>query len=480
MRIAYLSDRTISPLVLREYPSIVFEYNACEEQLLQPVALKAFNPSLIIISINQLDLLKNVTSLAKELGSCQFLIFSSYSFEYKPLQWLDTDREKFAFNYYLSLFNQLNIFILDMDRMTHFSSLFDNRMYYLADFPYSRQGIQVIQEHFRSFISAMGNKRKKCLVLDLDNVLWGNLVSEEGLCLSRDGAGKAYYNFQKAIKSLMESGIILCLNSKNDYETTVKVIETHPDMVLRLNDFAAIRINWLDKAQNIVSIAKELNIGLDSMVFLDDSDFERNCVRNLLPVVTVPDLPKDASDYCSFLAQFKGFECLRLSSEDRNRNNSYVQDRERRLLERDMTYEEYLAKLNIVIKVSLNGNNSPNIGRISQLTQRTNQFNFRSIRYLEKDIIELINSGAMVYTVEYKDIVGEQGIIGVGIVLDNVLDTFLLSCRVLQRGVESVFLEWLLKKHPSLKVSVIPTEKNKLAQEFVMEKGIGWISVLET
>ncbi len=458
MKIAYISQHTIRPLAVQEYENIIFEYNDAAKVLIDFSSLIAFSPDFVVLSVDD--------GLVKYIDNIPFPVLAlPQRCFHKPLRWL----HKNTSNCELLKTNAYLLNTVDRD--------YDDRMHFIADFPYGKAGIDRIQKEIRVFANALQGKRKKCLVLDLDNVLWGGVIGEEGITLSRDGLGRIYYEFQKSIKVLMESGIILAVCSKNN-PGIIQTIDLHPDMVLRSNDFASIKINWNNKADNIREITSELNIGLDSIVFFDDSEFERGCVRSLLPSVSVPKLPNDPVDYCRFLAEFDEFECLQVTSADVSRNKLYVQNQQRKKLSQGMDYIEFLKKLWIQVIIK---QNHQDIDRIVQLTQRTNQFNFRTKRYIKQEILDFISNGANIFTLEYSDAIGEQGIVGLAIVHDNLLDTFLVSCRVLQKGVESAFLQWILNQYPTIIVEVIPTEKNKLAQDFWQNwseaKPVDWINI---
>ncbi|RDJ35499.1 MAG: HAD-IIIC family phosphatase [Crenarchaeota archaeon] len=453
MKIAYISNHTIKPLALKEFDSVVYEYNECDEIMLDPSGLIRENVDFIVLSIAE-----NLIKYIKNLPLPTLAIPPKPS--YKPLRWLEKD-------HHCDL-EAANTISVQLD--------YDDRMYFLADFPFSKKDINLIQKEIKVFAKAVKGERKKCLVLDLDNVLWGGVADEGGITLSQEGIGRAYFEFQKMIKKLMESGIILTLCSKNNPDV-IQIIDSHTDMILKSNDFAAIKINWNNKADNIIEISNELNLGLDSFVFFDDSQFERDCVRNILPMVSVPDLPDDPAYYCKFLSEFDEFECLQYTDLDKERNKLYVQDRKRKELNKGLDYVDYLKKLEIQVDIK---QNNQDIDRISQMTQRTNQFNFRTKRYSQKDILSLISNGAKIFTLEYNDIVGSQGIVGLAIIYNNTLDTFLISCRALQRGVEEVFFQWICDKFPSLFIEVIPTKKNKPAQDFMSNKrSVDWIKINE-
>lgn len=373
------------------------------------------------------------------------------------------------------------------------STLSDPRFYYIAKMRFGRQAMESLADYYCRLLCAHAGLRKKCLVLDLDNTLWGGILGEDGvenLHLSDDGPGKAFQDMQRILLGYYETGTLLAVCSKNDEPLALAAIRDHPGMLLRENHFAAMRINWDDKASNLVAIARELNLGLDSMVFLDDSPFECAEVQRLAPQVTVLQMPRDPSDYPTFVAQLPYFDALNVTDDDRRRGQMYVEDRERRNLEQTAgSLEDFLRGLNIQVRVKQAEQQL--IPRLAQLSQRTNQFNLTTRRYTESDLTTMSqNSNWRLYSVSASDRIGDSGISGAAFIqLDPVsrkarLDTFLVSCRVLGRGIESAFLAGVCSElHAAgiemLEAEYLPTEKNGLAKDFLPKHGFkgsgaGW------
>lgn len=356
--------------------------------------------------------------------------------------------------------------------------MFDQRIQYLTKNPWSDKGMDILSFKLSQHIKTLMGKRKKVVVLDLDNTLWGGILGEVGLeniLLSNDGVGKAYYDFQKNLLKLHQSGILLVICSKNDEVSTLRAIETHPYMLIKKHHLAAWRMNWESKADNLVSIANELNLGTDSFVFLDDTAYERDLIRFALPSVEVPDFPADPSEYSEFLSNLPAFDTGVITEEDKKRNEMYQQEKERSSKKLSAaSLEKFLKSLHIEVTIQkVKAFNTP---RIAQLTQKTNQFNLTNRRYTDEQINELIKDKKnIVLGISSKDKVGDMGLVGVIIAKKNnnslFVDTFLMSCRVLGRGIEETVLFSLSKYATQLAAfsiigEFIPSKKNNLAKSF--------------
>jgi FkbH-like protein len=373
----------------------------------------------------------------------------------------------------------------DVFRALPHADLCDPRFFYVAKMRLGRQAMEALAEHCCRLLRAYAGLRKKCLVLDLDNTLWGGILGEDGvenLQLSDDGPGKAFQDMQRILLDYYETGTLLAICSKNDEPLAIAAIRDHPGMLLRERHFAAIRINWEDKASNLTAIARELNLGVDSLVFLDDSAFECAEVRRVAPQVTVLQMPADPADYPAFVAQLPYFDALSTTEDDRRRGQMYVEARERRTLEQAAgSLEDFLRGLNIQVVVKQADRQL--VPRLAQLSQRTNQFNLTTRRYTESDLLVLLqNSNWRLYGVLTSDRIGDSGVSGAAFVqLDPVagiarLDTFLVSCRVLGRGVESAFLAGVCSGLQAIGIATLeaeylPTEKNGLARDFLPKHG---------
>ena len=259
---------------------------------------------------------------------------------------------------------------------------------------------------------------KKCIVLDLDNTLWGGVIGEDGMDgiqLSLEAPGNSFLAFQQALLDRYERGVILAINSRNNPEDALEVIRTHPNMILKEKHFAASRINWADKSENIRELAQELNIGLDSMVFLDDDPTNRAQVRSLVPEVEVPELPTDPREYARFLHSLPYFPGEAVTDEDSMRGNLYVTERLRQKEEeRHASREEFLGSLGLRLEVIRD--DATAVPRISQMTGKTNQFNIDKKPYTEEEIRTFIESSEyVVFQGKLSDRFGDYGIIALAI-----------------------------------------------------------------
>ena len=371
-----------------------------------------------------------------------------------------------------------NVFICDVCSIHNLlgrQASFDPQIYVRADVTTSLDFQKQVAQSVIDILRANLGKFKKCLILDLDNTTWGGIIGDDGIekiQIGTLGLGKAFTELQLWAKNLKERGIILAVCSKNTDHIAKEPFEKHPDMILRLEDIAVFVANWENKADNIRYIQSVLNIGFDSMVFLDDNPFERNLVRQELPEVTVPELPKDPAEYITYLQQFNLFETVSYSKLDSDRTSKYQEEAKRVGMKKSFaSVDDYLGNLNMLaIAASFDDFNVP---RIAQLTQRSNQFNLRTIRYTEKDVRDIMASDkhySMYLSLEDK--FGKYGLISLLILekLDNntlFIDTWIMSCRVLKRGVENFALNELviLARNNNCTTIIgerIPTKKNVL------------------
>lgn len=360
----------------------------------------------------------------------------------------------------------------------------DNRYWHMGRAPYTLEAYKDIAREEMKFLRARLGKTKKCLVLDCDNTLWGGIIGEDGLAgikLGESSPGSAYVEFQQQILDLHHRGVILALCSKNNEEDVWEVLEKHPASVIRRRHIAASRINWADKPTNIRDLAAELNIGLDSLVFIDDSDFEVNLVRRELPEVGVLHLAKGQAFHArEMLASCGWFDTLTISQEDRARGGMYAAEAERRQqLSVATDLDSYYRSLEMRLVLSLA--DAFTIPRVAQQTQKTNQFNLTTRRYSEADISAFVSSpGADVLCVQLSDKYGDSGIVGSCVLRydgDHAhIDTFLLSCRALGRGVEKIFLNHALRLAQKRGAAVavgeyIATRKNAQVEIFFAKQG---------
>ncbi|OGH69507.1 MAG: hypothetical protein A3C90_00105 [Candidatus Magasanikbacteria bacterium RIFCSPHIGHO2_02_FULL_51_14] len=357
------------------------------------------------------------------------------------------------------------------------SRMVDHTMYYLADMRVALQLLPLLCEAYMGYIKPAMSATKKCIVLDLDNTLWGGVIGEDGMAGIRLGPtpeGRSFWEFQKALLALQRRGVILAVNSKNNAAEAMGVIRQHPYMVLQEEHFAAFQINWDDKATNMRRLADELNIGIDSFVFFDDDAAQRELVRQALPEISVVSVPDDASLYVTTLREIHDFHAFQITEEDAQKGRMYSEQRKRNELQKNtLNMDDYLKQLRI--NVELLRADSFTIPRIVQLTQKTNQFNLTTRRYTEEDIRAFLNRGALVVAIRVTDMFGDNGITGVAIVETGSdlwrIDTFLLSCRIIGRKVEEALLGYILDtaKQAGIRRVVgefLPTPKNAPSENF--------------
>lgn len=325
-------------------------------------------------------------------------------------------------------------------------------------------------------IGALYGKAKKCLVLDLDNTLWGGVAGDDGwdgiVLDPNDPVGEAYRYFQQFVLSLKERGVILAVCSKNEPDTAREPFRKNPNMMLKLSDIACFVANWQDKPQNLRRIAEELNIGTDSLVFFDDNPAEREIVRMCLPETAVIDVPADPARYAEALSNSGVFDWINITNEDLNRAATYQSNRERnRLLEESADYDAYLAALEMVYGIGFL--DESRIPRFTQLINKTNQFNLRTQRYTEAQIREMLAdpSCRLIYA-ELSDKFDRYGLISCVILKDNFIDTWVMSCRVFKRRVEEELFRFILEHTAGdLYGEYLPTTKNGLVKDFYKQIG---------
>jgi FkbH-like protein len=322
------------------------------------------------------------------------------------------------------------------------------KLHYMARMRYTDAALLELARYSMRYVKPLKGLTRKCVVVDLDGTLWGGVVGEvgpEGIQLGPTVPGAEYVDFQQALLNLTKRGILLAICSKNNTDDVMPVLREHKHMVLREEHFSAIRINWRNKAENLAEIADELNIGLDTLVFLDDNPAERALVRQFLPEVLTVELPRDASQLRSTLEELTDFELLALTREDELRVDQYQANRRRQALERtSASLNAYLHSLEIKADIGRAGQH--HVPRLVQMFNKTNQFNSTTRRYQTQEMSRFVtSSGHRVYVLEVADRFGEHGLVGAAIVRDEgetwYIDSFLLSCRVMGLSVETALLK---------------------------------------
>ncbi|HEX7868612.1 MAG TPA: HAD-IIIC family phosphatase, partial [Chryseobacterium sp.] len=381
-------------------------------------------------------------------------IFGNFSTKVEPSFGFQQNK----LNYLLSelALKNNNLFLADLASIQNKlgrNFMFSPNIYINTEMVLSLDVLPIVSHHILSIISSIEGKFKKCLILDLDNTTWGGIIGDDGLekiQIGNLGIGKAFSEFQHWVKALQRRGIIIAVCSKNDEDKAKEPFEKHPDMVLKMEDIAVFVANWDNKADNIRKIQSILNIGFDSMVFLDDNPFERNIVRENLPDVCVPELPEDPAEYLEYLYGLNLFETASVSENDAERTKQYQIEAKRAIaLDSFTDVNDFLKSMKMVSDVQkFNKFSTP---RVSQLTQRSNQFNLRTVRFTEQEIEDLIiseNHHTLSFTLEDK--YGDNGLICV-IILEKqnsetlFINTWLMSCRVLKRGMEDFTLNTIVE-----------------------------------
>jgi len=372
---------------------------------------------------------------------------------------------------------------------------FQPKLYVNSDIVFSLEFTALVARNLVDIVLPMMGKLKKCLILDLDNTLWGGIIGDDGMeniQIGDLGIGKAYSQLQQWALQLKHRGIILAVSSKNTESIAREPFERHPDMVLRMDDISVFVANWENKADNIRYIQSILNIGFDSMVFIDDNPFERELVKKEIPGITVPDLPEDPAKYLDFLRGLNLFETASYSEEDAERTRQYREEAKRVVAQQSYSsQDEYLRSLQMTSAVK--GFDSFNTPRVAQLTQRSNQFNLRTVRYTEGEIAALITApGAYTLSFDLKDSYGDHGLIAALILKEQegalFIDTWVMSCRVLSRGMEQFIINQIVNLAEKQKISSVigeylPTQKNGIVKElypslgFVQDNGKWMLSV---
>lgn len=380
--------------------------------------------------------------------------------------------------------------LLSLQARFGYEKIFPSVQYHSAKLTIGLDYLPYVAKGIVDIISAMNGQIKKCIIIDLDNTIWGGNVGDRDigeLEIGSIGRGHAFSDFQRYIKQLKKRGIMLAVCSKNNEDTAKRPFEELDDMELRLSDFIIFTANWKDKAANIKNIINVLNISPDTVVFIDDNRFERNAVKNLVPDVTVPEMPEDPADYVSFIRNCNYFEVASFSDDDKNRAELYQTEFKRKESISDFSdYDSYLKSL--CMYAAVEPFSELRYKRISELSQRSNQFNLRTIRYTEDDIRRIAESEdhiTLCFTLN--DRFGSYGMISAVIMKkisdDTVfIDTWIMSCRVLKRGVEEFVINSIVKSAKEngycfIEAEYIPTAKNLLVKSIYTDMGFDSIAV---
>lgn len=414
-------------------------------------------------------------------GSYGLCCEAAFSFQVRKLNFLLLQEQR----------KHANVFFFDPGeiRSSLGADVFDDKkQFFMAKNPVSLQALPLLAKAIVDCVLAMLGKGKKCVICDLDNTIWGGVVGDDGLGgleLGDYGVGAAFSSLQQWLKELQNRGVLLAICSKNDESVAKEPFLKHPDMILRLDDIAMFVANWNDKATNIRQIQRALNIGMDSIVFLDDSPFEREYVRAQIPEITVPDLPDDPVTYLPYLQKLNLFESASYSNEDQNRTAQYQAEAARVESEKDSSsYDGYLQ--NLKMKGHAASFAPLYYPRIAQLSQRSNQFNLRTIRYTEQQIANIAeNPDYMTACFTLRDKFGNYGMVSV-VIMEKRADQTLfilewfMSCRVLNRGLEEFVINHLFSEarrhgYKTIVGEYIETNKNHQVKDVYARLGFNQI-----
>jgi len=397
--------------------------------------------------------------------------------------------------------NSENVYIYDFEKFVAKNgedNVFDYSQFFFGDLKISIEYLPVLGQDLMKYVIGYLGITKKCIVLDLDNTLWGGIVGEDGfngIKLGPEPPGNAFMEFQRVLLSLHKRGIILAINSKNNFEDAIKVIKEHPYMILKEEHFASMRINWKDKVTNMKELVQEINIGSDSLVFIDDDPVNREFVKSIFPEILVVDLSNDPSTYASTIENIIDFSVLKITDEDKNRGKMYLKQKMISELEESTPdLQTFLSQLDL--KIIIKEVNEFTFPRVSQLILKTNQFNLTTKRYQESDLKSMIqDSNFIVGCAQVEDKFGDNGITGVFIIKKENkkewrIDTFLMSCRIMGRDIEKGIMTYIVNKAKENNIEKIqadffPTQKNKPIKNFLLncefkKDGDSWTYIIKS
>lgn len=370
-----------------------------------------------------------------------------------------------------------NVYALDVSRCIRLlgeKNIYNYALGHLYQMPYTRELMSVMATEISAMLQKLHTPDKKVLVIDCDNTLWRGIVGEdgvEGLRINRNADGILYLHFQEFLKTRMEAGFVLAMCSKNN-EPDVEEVFARLDMPLRFDDFVVRKINWQPKPDNISEIAEELNLGIDSFVFVDDSSFEINAVAEMLPEVTCIQFTDNYVEFLE-LMRHSAFARKQVTATDLRKSEQYKIEAERQKVRKNMSIEQYIQSLEIKLRFTYN--DESNLERLSQMTEKTNQFNFYKEVLSTGDLKEWIRTGNSVISLAVTDKYGDYGVVGMALLgKDGLLRNLIMSCRALGRGIEQQFADEIYRfaheKSIDLhRVNFTPAERNKPALQFLEE-----------
>jgi FkbH-like protein len=461
--------------------------------------IKAFNDLINCQQISLETLLAEIDQFSSSLINLshriKFALITSWSFPQYPRAFSLLDMKSGGIAHALMQMNLRlsenlekipNLYLLNSQKWLELSGkdAFNPKLWYMGKIPFSNTVFKEAVQDIKSALRGLHGAGKKLLILDLDDTLWGGIVGEIGwrnLNLGgHDHTGEAFVDFQQALKALTNRGILLAIVSKNEEAVALEAIERHPEMVLQLSDFAGWRINWRDKAENIVDLVAELHLGLHSAVFIDDNPVERARVREALPEVFVPEWPEDKMLYKRALLSLPCFDMPSVTTEDLQRMQFYLSDRQREGLKSRLgSLEEWFENLGTVVTVE--ELTPQNLQRTTQLFNKTNQLNLSTRRMTDSELLAwAAQDGRKFWTVRVADKFGDAGLTGL-LSLERhdtharIVD-FILSCRVMGRKIEETMLHVAIEHARSLGVekivaTYIRTAHNKPCLDFWQRSG---------
>lgn len=474
--IALLSNTNVEPIINKiAIDNNVYKpsgYGNVFEELMNPSSkFNQFNPDIVFIMIDFSELIVNCyreQDVIVELSNW----FDDFNNSVNPDviyfisdadirdQTIAINSGNYGFSHYENIWNKKledvvqkynNVYIFPYKQCVENvgkNNFYSTKLWLLGRIAISEEGRKVILNQIQYSLNLISVKTKKVLILDLDNTLWGGLAGENNhnpIQLSNEHVGLLYKNFQRAIKRIKNMGVLLAVVSKNNMEEAIEIIKNNPHMILKFEDFISIKINWKQKDINISEIAQELNLSLDSFVFIDDNPTERELVKTLLPAVEVPDFPKQIEQLPEFALQVYNqfFKKLIFSKEDEIKTEQYQANLKRNEMKQNSSdFTSYLKNLHIEIKEV---NAAENTERLYQLLNKTNQFNLTTKRYTYNEINELLhNKNNFVYLFEVSDKFGNNGVTAVVIVkIEDIpmIESFVLSCRIMGKYIENYILD---------------------------------------
>ncbi len=482
-KVVFLSDYILKPLSrYLEYESEFFDISQIETALLGDI-----DADVVVIFLKRgVHNLKELKSLLKEFrkrNKAKILI-SNFFDEFLDISYsqnMDEYKKLIEENLYLENFieeisdlNVINLFKLV--NKFGIETLINKKNLYLFQTPFTKKGFEIVAKEIDEKIKLFFTKRKKVLVLDADNTLWGGIVGEDGvdgIKIDENYPGILYKKFQANLKELLKSGIVLTLVSKNNFED-VKEVFDKKDMPLKWDDFLIKKINWLPKSENIKSIANEINVGLDSLLFIDDNPFE---IEEVKTSIGVDGILVNEDNILDILDDVR-LKAITLTKEDKEKLNQYKAEQKRsEVLKSVSSIDEFIKSLNIEINYWIN--NKEHLKRITQLINKTNQFNLTTKRYSESEVEEMMNK-YKVFSFQVKDRFGDMGIVSVVIVKNKEIDTFLMSCRVLGRKIENQIMD-IVEKEVGLPLyaTYIKSPKNSQVENLYEKLGFKLIEKSE-